>query len=150
EAARLQSRFDIRIAERERIARELHDTLLQGFQGLLLRFQSIANRVPAGDGLRSSLEDALDRADAVLVEGRARVRELRATASEDDLAKAIVENAQKAVVGDTPRFDLTIEGSPRPLHALVAEEVTRVADEAVRNAVQHANAHAIEAILSYG
>jgi signal transduction histidine kinase len=150
EAARLQSRFDVRIAERERIARELHDTLLQGFQGLLLRFQSITNRVPAGGELRKSLEDALDRADAVLVEGRARVRELRAEAPGDDLAKAIVDNAHKAMVEDTPRFDLTIEGSPRPLHTLVADEVTRVAEEAIRNALEHAKAHAIEVILSYG
>jgi signal transduction histidine kinase/ligand-binding sensor domain-containing protein len=148
--AQLQSRFDVRIAERERIARELHDTLLQGFQGLLLRFQAIANRVPAGDELRGSLDQALDRADAVLVEGRARVRELRTAAAEGDLAKVIVENAHGVIEGDTPRFQLTVEGSPQALHALVSEEVARIAEEAVRNAVQHADAKTIEAILTYG
>lgn len=146
----LQSRFNARIAERERIARELHDTLLQGFQGLLLRFQSIANRLPAEDQLRSSLDEALDRADAVLVEGRARVRDLRATAAGSDLAKAIIEIAHKTIDSDTPRFQLTVEGSARELHVLVHEEVTRIAEEAIRNAVQHAGARAIETILSYG
>lgn len=150
EEARLQSRFEVRIAERERIARELHDTLLQGFQGLMLRFQAIVNRAPEGEELRNSLSDALDRADAVLVEGRARVRELRARDVEGDLAKAIVENAHKAIENDTPEFRLTVEGTPRTLHVLVNEEVTRIADEAVRNAVQHAHAKRIEAILSYG
>jgi signal transduction histidine kinase/ligand-binding sensor domain-containing protein len=150
QAARLQSRFDIRIAERERIARELHDTLLQGFQGLMLRFQSAANRAPVGGELRASLDEALDRADAVLVEGRARVRDLRATATDDDLAKAIVDTAHKIIETENPHFHLTVEGSPRILHALVGEEVARIAEEAIRNSVQHAEAKAIEAILSYG
>lgn len=148
--AQLQSRFAVRVAERERIARELHDTLLQGFQGLVLRFQSIANRAPKDGELRASLDEALDRADAVLVEGRARVRDLRAAAVEDDLAKAIAEGAYRVLEVDPSRFQLTVEGSSRALHALVSEEVTRIAEETIRNAVQHASAKAIDAILSYG
>lgn len=149
QAARLQGRFDIRIAERERIARELHDTLLQSIQGLILRFQSIANRVPADSELQSSIHGAIDRADAVLIEGRARVRDLRTT-TDDDLSKAILDIADNAIPGDIPDFALTVEGTPRALHALVAEELLRVAGEAIRNAVQHANARTIRAVLSYG
>lgn len=147
--ARLQSRFDVRIAERERIARELHDTLLQGFQGLVLRFQSVANRIPDG-GLRASIDDALDRADAVLVEGRARVRELRTGTGDRDLAQALLDSAADAVEDHAPRVRLTVEGSPRPLHPIVREEAQRIGEEAIRNAVRHARAEEIELLLTYG
>src|SRR5262249_10892507 len=96
------------------------------------------------------LDDALDRADAVLVDGRARVRELRGTVPESDLAKAIAESANMAIEGDKPRFRLVVEGSPRVLHGLGAAEGTRIAEEARRDAVQHAGADSIEAVLSYG
>jgi signal transduction histidine kinase/ligand-binding sensor domain-containing protein len=145
----LQTRFDVRIAERERIARELHDTLLQGCQGLLLRFQSIANRVPGDTELHHSIEDALNRADAVLAEGRARVRELRSGAAVDDLAQSLADAASDIIGGDTPRFHLTIEGEQRALNPLVGEEVLRIFEEAVRNVVKHARAKRIEALLAY-
>lgn len=147
--ARLQNRFDVRIAERERIARELHDTLLQGFQGLVLRFQSVANRIPDG-GLRAAIDDALDRADAVLVEGRARVRELRTGTGDRDLAQALLDAAADVVEGDAPSVQLTVEGSPRPLHPIVREEAQRIGEEAIRNAVRHARAEEIELLLTYG
>jgi signal transduction histidine kinase len=150
QAVRLQSRFDIRLAERERIARELHDTLLQGFQALMLRFQRVANRIPAEGELRLLLDDALNQAEGVLVEGRKRVRDLRAADVQGDLAKTIVDAAQKAIDADGPHFVMTVEGVPQALHALVGEEVLRIAEEAVRNAMTHANAKTIDAILSYG
>ncbi len=148
--ARLQGRFEIRIAERERIARELHDTLLQGFQGLMLFFQSVATRIPADSDLREPIEKALDRADKVLVEGRDRVHELRSDAASHDLAQALRDAVAEIIPGDAPRFQLVVEGPQRPLHGLVGEEMLRIAQEAVRNAVQHAQATSIEAILIYG
>jgi signal transduction histidine kinase/ligand-binding sensor domain-containing protein len=146
--ARLQTGFEVRIAERERIARELHDTLLQGFQGLMLRFQSVANLLPAGGEARRALDETLDRADAVLLEGRARVRELRAARAED-LPQALTEAAKKAIPADVPRFRLTAEGIPRALSAAVAEEIVRIAEEAIRNAVRHAQAGSVEVLLAY-
>jgi signal transduction histidine kinase len=127
--ARLQNRFDVRIAERERIARELHDTLLQGFQGLVLRFQSVANRIPADSDLRAPINEALDRADAVLIEGRARVRELRRDIADIDLSQALLETAADIIEGDVPHVEFTTEGTPRSLHPLVLEEALRIGAE---------------------
>ena len=148
EMARLQALFDTRIGERERIARELHDTLLQGVQGLMLQFQSIANRLPQGED-RMALDAALDRAEAVLVESRARVRQLRAASVESDLAEGLLDIAETVIEGERPRFHLVVEGRPRALHALVAEEARRIAEEAMRNAVRHAHASDLEVLISF-
>ncbi len=148
--ARLQDNFDIRIRERERIARELHDTLLQGFQGLMLRFQAVANRLPPGGGSRESLEEALTRADAALIEGRTRILELRSLEPAADLATSLIDTASQFVGRDGPRVHLTREGVSRALHPLIREEVERIADEALRNAVNHAEASTIEILLYWG
>ncbi len=146
---RLQTNFDVRIAERERIARELHDTLLQSFQGVVLFFQSLADRIPPDSALRTPIEKGLDHADAALAEGRDRVRELRSEAGQNDLAQALRDAVAEMVTGETPRFRLIVEGTPRPLYPLVSEEVLRIAQEAVRNAIQHAGASTIEVALTY-
>lgn len=147
--ARLQTQFDVRIAERERIARELHDTLLQGFQGLVLRFQAVTNRLPADHGLRGSLDDALDRADAVLVEGRARVRDLRPGRAERDLGAALGTIVAGFAEEGGPRIELAVDSLPRPLHPLVHDELHRIAEEAIRNAAAHAEARLIAVSLAF-
>lgn len=146
----LQARFDIRIQERERIAREIHDTLLQGFQGLVLRFQAIANSLPKGAASRTAIDEALERADAVLVDGRSRILDLRLEPSETDLARALVARASEIVGPDGPRVELTREGAARALHPLIREEVERIAEEALRNALHHAEASRIEILLHWG
>src|SRR5262249_53192060 len=75
--AAARARLEERITERERIARELHDTLLQGLQGLILRFQSVATRIPPHDPVSEMMESALTRADQVLIESRDRVKDIR-------------------------------------------------------------------------
>ena len=145
--ARVRATLEVRLAERERIARELHDTLLQSFQGLVLRFQAVADRIPPDQPLRSAIEQALDRADAALIEGRDRVHELRTVSG--DLARAITDVAEELAAHSATRFTLTVEGHPRELHPMVHDEVANVAAEAIRNAFRHARASEIEAILSY-
>ncbi|MEG3175349.1 triple tyrosine motif-containing protein [Sphingomonas sp. RB3P16] len=147
--ARMQTTMGVRLAERERIARELHDTLLQTFQGLVLQFQAAANRMTPGDTARAVLERALSSADGALVEGRNRVRELRIDNPDEDFTEGWVALADKLGASRATRFKLTVEGRPRALHALAQDELQRLGDEALRNAFEHAHASVIEIIVSY-
>ena len=147
-AERLQASLRERIAERERIARELHDTLLQGVQGLILTFQSAARQVPADLPARNQLERALDRAEAVVIEARDRVRSLRVSVGGDLLTTLRdVANAMRAE--DSAEVVTTAIGRPIDLHALVADEVERIVVEALFNAHRHARASLIEVIVTF-
>ena len=144
-------RLEERLVERERIARELHDTLLQGVQGLILKFQSATERIPADEPARALMEQALDRADQVLAEGRDRVTHLRtATQAQIDLVQALQRLGAEMMQESAASFRLTIEGTPRPLHPVVLEEATRIGSEAITNAFNHARAHHIGLHVTYG
>lgn len=147
---RLRARLEERYGERERIARELHDTLLQSVQGLILRFHAIAARV--GDAeTRRVIEDTLDRADTVLAEGRDRVRALRGLARPMvDLADAFAEVARELSGLHPATFRVFVERAARPLNPLARDEVYQLGREALFNAFQHAGAKTIELELSYG
>lgn len=146
---RLNATMGIRLGERERIARELHDTLLQTFQGLVLQFQAAANRIPAGGTARPAIDQALRRADVALAEGRDRVRDLRVHAADGDLARGWTATAAELNLDRPVRFELVVEGRPRALHPMVHEELQRLGEEALRNAFRHARATTIDATLTY-
>lgn len=149
-AGRVRHQMEARIAERERIARELHDTLLQSFHGVTIFFQSLVEHFPPGSALRNSIEEGLDYADTALAEGRDRVRELRSATDRQDFAEALLQSATAIVEGDKPHLRVTVRGTPCPLVDAVQEELLRIAQEAVRNALQHAGAKTIEIVISYG
>ncbi len=146
---RMRERIEARLAERERIARELHDTLLQGFQGLILRLQAIANRLPAGEGLRPMLEQALDLADKVMVDGRDRVHHLRKVGGHGDIVQALKGYADTLTVEGGPKISVLTTGRPRELSPMAREETFSIASEALRNAVAHARATEIEVLVAY-
>jgi signal transduction histidine kinase/ligand-binding sensor domain-containing protein len=146
---RIHGRLQDRMAERERIARELHDTLLQGVQGLMLRLQSVVDQIPADQPARQALESALDRADDVIVEGRDRVRSLRADRA-GDLHEILAEQAERLGLEPAIKVRLVVEGTPRRLHPLVCEEIERIASEALFNTQRHAQARNVEITVGYG
>jgi signal transduction histidine kinase/ligand-binding sensor domain-containing protein len=146
---RLRERLELRLAERERIARELHDTLLQGIQALILRVQSIANRLGSNTALQTELVQAIDRAEAVLIEGRDRVREVRAQTAEGDLAEAFLAVSASMPEEPAKHFDLLVEGVERELHPLVHQEVRRIGEEAIRNAYTHSSGSLIEVRIGF-
>ncbi len=149
-ASRLTDRAQARLAERERIARELHDTLLQGFQGLVLRFEAVANRLPPESPGRQAMKDALERADDVIVEGRERVQNLRGLAGNVNLAEIFTVTAQDFVSHSPAVFRVTVSGTARPFHPIVLDEVIKIGRAALFNAFQHANASQIEVAIQYG
>jgi signal transduction histidine kinase len=149
-ASRIRTRLEERMGERERIARELHDTLLQSVQGLVLRFQSVAHRMAPGDPSRAHLESALKRADEVIVEGRNRVRDLRAGGSSGDPLANLQELADAAGFDPPIPIRIVVEGRPRQVDPLVAAETRRIAGEALFNIARHARADSVDVAITYG
>jgi signal transduction histidine kinase/ligand-binding sensor domain-containing protein len=148
-ADRTRGRFEVQLAERERIARELHDTLLQGFQGLMLRFQSVVELLPRGDRARTSLEGVLERADDVLLDGRDRVRSLRDN-MEPVMLPALLTAITEDIVAPPLTWELQVEGVQRPVCAPVADEIAQIVREALANAVRHAEADRIGVAIRSG
>ena len=151
QARRLLTVERTRHAERERIARELHDTLLQSVQGLVLSVSATTGRMPAGDPLRASLAATLEQADAVLVEARDRVQGLRrnAPAAHDLPAQLAGVLAQVCDDQRAPRCSFTHSGKPRVLSPEAAHACISIAIEAVRNACRHAGASDVAVRLTF-
>jgi signal transduction histidine kinase len=145
----LARRHGERTAERERIARELHDTLLQAIQGLILTFQGVAGRVPESQGERAKLNEALNRADEVMVEGRERVRGLREGTGPENVDEALRGLMCLAGFSEGTVLKFGVVGAPRPVRPSVSEELIAIASEALFNAARHAGATAVEMVLEY-
>jgi signal transduction histidine kinase/ligand-binding sensor domain-containing protein len=145
----IQKRLAARLSERERIARDLHDTLLQSVQGLLFKFGAVADAAPSDSAVRNKLEGLLTQADDVMAEGRARVRGLR---GENDVAVNLTEQLGAHGSGrpqSSAAFDVTIVGHPLALNPIAADEVLNIAREAINNSFKHAEARHIEVEITY-
>jgi signal transduction histidine kinase len=147
--AQVQARLEERLEERGRIARELHDTLIQSVDGLMIYLQAAIDEPDKFRG-HAMLEKALDRADEVLSEGRERVHSLRAEAtSVQDLSQALTDYGEERAQDHAIEFSVTLVGKPRPLDPIVRDEVFLIGREALANAFQHSDAFRIEVELTY-
>ena len=149
--------LEARVNERTRIARDLHDTLLQSFHGLMLRFQAATNLLPERPvEAKQRFESAIDQAAQAITEGRDAVQGLRSSTVEtNDLAMAIsADDREELAANGNERSDSTlsrvaVEGTPRNLHPILRDEVYRIAGETLRNAFRHAQARQIEVEIHY-
>jgi ligand-binding sensor domain-containing protein/signal transduction histidine kinase len=154
-AKQFNSRLEERLSERARIARELHDSLLQGFQGLMFRLQAVRDMLPRRPSeAMQALDVALERGDKAIAEGRDTVSDLREPIIGDsDIAQALTalgnELALQSGKGLVPSVRVVLEGKQRELNPMLRDEIYRIAREALRNAFRHARAQKIEAQITY-
>jgi two-component sensor histidine kinase len=148
--AGIKRRAEERADERVRIARELHDTLLQGVQGLLLSFHVAAEKVPGDHVSKKALEKALATADRIIEEGRNRVNRLRAENLIDAELKSLIEGVA-ANFNSAQTIDFAVErkGKNDALRSQVVDEIFCIAREALTNAFRHSGASRIVVELDY-
>jgi signal transduction histidine kinase len=154
-ARQFNMRMEERVNERTRIARELHDTLLQSFQGVLLKFHAVTYVIldrPAE--AQKTLETVIEQARQAITEGRDAVQGLRSSALvSSDIAQAISTFGDELASGpsgqNSPNFRVVVEGAPRDLAPLLRDEIYRITGEALRNAFRHAHAQRIEVEIRY-
>lgn len=150
-ARRMRIALVARLEERERIAQELHDTLLQDTMGFTLTVHGAASRLAPGDPVRKMLELAAEQGEQGIREGRDRIAALRAdSASDDDLAASLREAGEQWFSQDEARFEVHTTGRVRSLHPTAHDEAYRIAREAIANARRHAHARAIMVELDFG
>ncbi len=143
---RLKEEFDLILAERGRIARELHDTLIQGFSGITMAMQALVWRLPSSEE-RKTLEDIVADAGSSLREARRSLAGLRRHDSQSGLAAAVADAARQLTEAKDVRLKLDLDDCRRPLPADVEYNLLRIAQEAVLNAVKHSGARTLQVTL---
>ena len=153
--AQMNARLDERVLERTRIARDLHDTLLQSLQALLLNFHSVTYLLPNRPvAAQDALETAIEHARQAVTEGRNAVEGLRSSRYEGGDLQATIGKLGRELAAHydqpaSPDFHVNVEGATRSLAPIVGNEIVCAAIEAVRNAFVHARAQRIEVEVWY-
>ncbi|SEJ81474.1 Two component regulator propeller [Sphingobium sp. AP50] len=147
-ANRIRARMQVQLSERERIAQDLHDTLLQSIQGLIIRFHSLSMKPNLDADTRHVIDETLDEAEATLVESREQVAGLK-SARVISLHRQIEEAAARLKLADHTKLCVATQGDERLLEPIVSQEAAMIAREALNNAAQHARASDIRADITY-
>ncbi|CAN7532152.1 triple tyrosine motif-containing protein [Pseudoduganella sp. LjRoot289] len=146
---RMQERLQERLAERTRIARTMHDTLLQSVQALLMSFDVHSRNLKEGTPERTRLDQTLNLAEQLLVEGRDQIMDLRASGSPEALELTLEQFGKGLAEHRAHAFAVKVVGATRPLCADVHGEVYAIAREALFNASRYSDATRIELELEY-
>ncbi|MDI3288017.1 triple tyrosine motif-containing protein [Polyangium sp. 15x6] len=150
-SAALSARFDERLAERTRLARELHDTLLQTVQGSKMVADDALEDTADAERLRRAIERLSAWLGRAVVEGRAALNSLRTSTVEgNDLAESFRTADDDPAKPPAMTVSVVVHGEPRELHPIVRDEIYRIGYEAMRNAYTHSGATRLEVELSYG
>ena len=148
--ARLNARFDERLAERTRIARELHDTLLQTVQGSKLVADNALEKPNDAGYLHQAMRQLSGWLGQATQEGRAALNSLRtSTLDTNDLAEGLRRAAEECVIDRSMAVKFSETGRRKNMHPIARDEVYRIGYEAIRNACEHASASELEIVLTY-
>lgn len=151
-AARVeQQRLRVRLEERVRVARDLHDTLLQGFLGLVLRLEAVARAAPRQEPVRTGeeLSRLMEVADGLLVEGRDRISDLHRPPAVGTLEEMLAPLGEDLSHHHGLSFELRVEGSSRALPPGLRDQLGLIAREAVFNAFQHSGGTRVTVTVDY-
>jgi len=144
---RMDDLLHARLVERARIARGLHDTLLQSVQSMIMFFDLQARCLPHDAEQRPQAERLLALADRLMAEGRDCIHDLRASAVPQELGQALRDYGDAML---PERLAVTVSGRPRALVPLVRDELQTIAREALFNCARHAGAGRVDLVLEYG
>jgi signal transduction histidine kinase/ligand-binding sensor domain-containing protein len=146
----VRHQFSLLLGERVRLSREIHDTLLQSLVGVALQFDDMANDADAAPFNRDRLVRMRKQVEEYIREARQSIFDLRSPKlAAHDLAAALREAGEQATAEHAVQFEFSLEGTPRRCSAKVEEQVLRIGQEAVVNAVRHAHASTIRMELRY-
>lgn len=146
----MKQRFTLVLNERNRVAREVHDTLAQDFVSVSLQIDIAAGMVKAGqmDAATTQLQETRKLVKSGLEEARQSIWNLRANAAEDSLPARLTSLVRRGKLG-TEKPQLKIGGVYRQLSATIEEEVLRIAQESLSNVDRHADARSVSVHLHY-